>query len=168
MRVLVSDTSVLVDLERGSLLEASFRLPFQFAVPDLLYERELKGYGGDELIRLGLAVVELDGDGLTRALAYRQQAPALSVPDSFALALAQTREWVLLTGDGALRQLATDEAVECHGVLWVLDEIHGAAVATAQALHDGLNTISGHPRCRLPRPEIRRRLAFYAEVLSET
>lgn len=36
MRVLVSDTSVLVDLERGSLLEASFRLPFQFAVPDLL------------------------------------------------------------------------------------------------------------------------------------
>lgn len=168
MRVLVSDTSVLVDLERGSLLEASFRLPFQFAVPDLLYERELKGYGGDELIRRGLAVVELDGDGLTRALAYRRQAPALSVPDSFALALAQTREWVLLTGDGALRQLATDEAVECHGVLWVLDEIHGAAVATAQALHDGLNAISGHPRCRLPRHEIRRRLAFYAEVLSDT
>ena len=165
MRVLVSDTSVLVDLERGSLLEASFRLPFQFAVPDLLYERELKGYSGDELIRLGLTVEELDGDGLTRALAYRQRVPALSVPDSFALALAQTREWILLTGDGALRQLATDEAVECHGVLWVLDEIHGSDVATVQELHDGLTAISGHPRCRLPRPEIRRRLALYAEAV---
>jgi hypothetical protein len=165
MRVLVSDTSVLVDLERGSLLEASFRLPFQFAVPDLLYERELKGYGGDELIRFGLAVEELDGDGLARALAYRQQVPALSVLDSFALALAQTREWILLTGDGALRQLAADEAIECHGVLWLLDEIHGAAVATVRELHDGLSAISGHPRCRLPRPEIRRRLTLYAEVV---
>ncbi|MCA8927002.1 MAG: hypothetical protein KDC18_02970 [Alphaproteobacteria bacterium] len=165
MRVLVSDTSVLVDLERGSLLEASFRLPFQLAVPDLLYERELKGYGGDELIRLGLIVEELDGDGITRALAYRRQVPALSVPDSFALSLAQTREWVLLTGDGALRQLANDEAVECHGVLWLLDEIHNATAATVQELHNGLTAISRHPRCRLPRPEIRRRLTFYADNL---
>ena len=37
MHVLVSDTSVLVELERGSLLEASFRLPFRFAVPDLRF-----------------------------------------------------------------------------------------------------------------------------------
>jgi len=164
MRVLVSDTSVLVDLERGSLLEASFRLPFQFAVPDLLYERELKDHGGEELIRLGLLVEELDGDGLTRALIFRQQVPALSVPDSFALVLAQSRGWVLLTGDGALRQLADNEAVECHGVLWLLDEIHDAAVANAQELHDGLTAISRHPHCRLPKAEIRRRLNSYAEA----
>lgn len=168
MRVLVSDTSVLVDLERGSLLEASFRLPFQFAVPDLLYERELKGFNGDELIRRGLTVEELDDVGVVRALTYREQVPALSLPDSFALALAQSRTWVLLTGDGALRQLADAEAVECHGVLWLLDEIHGAATATAtaQELHDGLTAISVHPRCRLPKPEIRRRLTSYAEALT--
>ena len=41
-QVLVSDTSVLIDLKRGSLLEVSFRLAFRFVVPDLLYERELK------------------------------------------------------------------------------------------------------------------------------
>ena len=52
MNVLVSDTSVLLDLERGALLEASFRLPFRFTVPDLLYERELKDWRGAELIRL--------------------------------------------------------------------------------------------------------------------
>ena len=68
MRVLVSDTSVLIDLKRGSLLEASFRLPFRFSVPDLLYERELKNWGGEELIRLGLSVEELDGDGVQLAL----------------------------------------------------------------------------------------------------
>ena len=165
MHGLVSDTSVLVDLERGSLLEASFCLPFRFVVPDLLYERELKNWGGEELIRLGLVVEELDGDGVGRAIAYRRRAPALSLPDCFALALAQTHSWVLLSGDGALRQLAADEAVECHGVLWLLDQMHDADVVNIRQLHDGLSAIAKHPRCRLPKPEIRRRLASYAEFL---
>lgn len=162
MRVLVSDTSVLVDLERGSLLTAAFRLPYQFAVPDLLYKRELEGYGGDELIRLGLEVEELDGDGIARALQYQQQAPALSLPDSFALALAQTRKWVLLSGDGTLRRVAANERVECHGVLWLLDELHQSGAAPARRLHEGLTAISQHPRCRLPGGEVRRRLQRYA------
>ncbi len=76
MHVLVSDTSVLVDLERRSLLEASFRLPFRFVVPDLLYERELKNWGGEELIRLGLVVEELDGAGVRRAVAYWRREPS--------------------------------------------------------------------------------------------
>lgn len=166
MRVLVSDTSVLVDLERGSLLTASFRLPFQFAVPDLLYKRELEGYGGEELIRLGLTVEELDGEGMTLAVQYRQQASALSLPDSFALALAQTRKWVLLSGDGTLRRVAANAQVECHGVLWLLDELHQGGAAPVRALHDGLTAISQHPRCRLPGGEIRRRLQRYAAELT--
>ena len=165
MNVLVSDTSVLVDLERGALLEASFRLPFRFTVPDLLYERELKDWRGAELIRLGLAVEELDGGGVSRALAYRQRAQALSLPDCFALALAQTRSWTLLSGDSALRRLAEDEGLECHGVLWLLDEMYTAAAVSVREVHDGLTKISKHPRCRLPKPEIRRRLARYADIL---
>ena len=165
MQVLVSDTSVLVDLERGSLLEASFRLPFRFSVPDLLYERELKNWGGEDLIRLGLSVEELDGDGVQRARAYRQQMPALSLADCFALMLAQIRSWILLSGDSALRQLAVAEAVECHGVLWLPDEMHNSAVVGIRELRDGLTAIAEHPRCRLPKSEIRRRLASYAERL---
>ena len=38
MNVLLPDTSVLVDLERGEILETIFRLPFDFAVPSLLYK----------------------------------------------------------------------------------------------------------------------------------
>ncbi len=56
MKVLVSDTSVLGDLDRGSLVEPVFRLPFEFTVPDLLYERELREHGGAEFVRLGLRV----------------------------------------------------------------------------------------------------------------
>ena len=43
MNVTVADTSVLIDLERGGLLEDCFSLPYQFTVPDLLYRNELAG-----------------------------------------------------------------------------------------------------------------------------
>ncbi len=165
LHVLVSDTSVLIDLDRGSLLTASFRLPYRFTVPDLLYRQELNSWGDEELTKLGLSVEELDGDGVNRALSYRRQVPALSLPDCFALVLAQTRSWILLSGDNALRQLAVIEGVECHGVLWLLDEMRATAAASNRELHDGLTAMAVHPRCRLPRPEIRQRLASYAKHL---
>ena len=160
--VVVSDTSVLIDLERGTLLEAAFRLPFAFAVPDLLYERELKPNDGDRLLELGLRVSELDGEGVAAALGYRDKVPALSLPDSFALALATRADWTLLTGDAALRRLAQQLKVDCHGLLWLLDEMRSADAATAQALHSGLLAISRHPRCRLPKAEVRERLSALA------
>ena len=166
MRVLVSDTSVLIDLERGALLDATFRLPFEFTVPDLLYERELKEYGGERLCRRGLRVSGLDGDGVARALRYRREWPVLSLPDCFALALAAGNRWILLTSDAALRGLANAEHVDCHGVLWLMDEMHRTASATVRELHDGLAAISAHPRCRLPRGDVRTRLARYATLLA--
>ncbi len=48
----MSDTSVLIDVERGSLLDACFSLPFSFVVPDLLYRRELQEHGGPGAIVL--------------------------------------------------------------------------------------------------------------------
>ena len=42
MKILVSDTSVLIDLDRGTFIDATFRLPFEFTVPDLLDDRELR------------------------------------------------------------------------------------------------------------------------------
>lgn len=72
MDLLVSDTSVLVDLRRGSLLEAAFGLPYRFVVPDLLYERELRDHGGDELIGLGLVVADLTGEQVELAQHTRE------------------------------------------------------------------------------------------------
>lgn len=124
MPVLVSDTSVLIDLERGSFLEPVFRLPFEFAVPDLLHERDLKDYGGPKLIDMGLRVEELDRAAVTLALAYRCERRSLSLSDSFALALSKTRSWPLLSSDRSLRALALKQRVQCHGVLWLLDHLH--------------------------------------------
>lgn len=162
MAVLVSDTSVLIDLERGSFLEPVFRLPFVFAVPDLLYERELRDHGGAALIDMGLRVEALEGSVVALALKYRRVRRSLSLPDSFALALSKANSWTLLSGDGSLRVLALEEDVECHGVLWLLDRLHEHQILHQDALAEGLRQISGHPRCRLPQAEIRARLRTYS------
>lgn len=112
MRVLVSDTSVLIDLERSGLLEAAFRLSWEFAVPDLLYKRELRDHNGPELLRLGLRVEALKPEAVHRALEYQRRVPALSLPDTFAITLAKVKGRILLAGDGELRRRATAEEIE--------------------------------------------------------
>ena len=162
MKVLVSDTSVLIDLDRGSLVESTFRLPFEFTVPDLLYERELREHGGPGFVRLGLRVEELDGDGVSLALSYLSKRRSLSLPDSFALALPKTNAWTLLSGDRELRELAEEVEVQCHGVLWLLDQMFEQRVIDLEDLRAGLGRIAAHPRCRLPKSEIRKRLLAYS------
>ncbi|MGO4560116.1 hypothetical protein [Mesorhizobium sp. 2RAF21] len=163
MPVLVSDTSVLIDLERAQLLDDMFLLPFEFAVPDLLYARELEGALGDRLVGLGLRVEVLSATELSRATAVRRQNTRLSVPDAFAFAIAHSRRWTLLTGDGTLRELAHAETLDMHGVLWIFDQFADGDHMPLNRLHNGLSALSAHARCRLPAVEVRRRLLRYAD-----
>jgi hypothetical protein len=160
--VLVSDTSVIIDLERGTLLDDLFHLPFEFAVPDLLFRRELAGALGDRLIALGLRVEELTSVELSRATTVRRERKELSTADTFAFAIAEGRGWPLLTGDGGLRRLAAETQVTFHGVLWICDQFEQGRHVPMPRLHAGLTALSSHPRCRLPTDQVRRRLDRYA------
>jgi hypothetical protein len=164
MKILVSDTSVLIDLERGGLLDFCFRLPFEFAVPDLLYRREMAEYGGPELIARGLRVEELSKEEITVAQTVRGQRRKLSLPDAYAYSLATARNWTLLTGDGELRALAHAERIPFFGVLWVFDQIFEGEIIEAGTLGFALEKIVGHPRCRLPRAEVNVRLERYRSL----
>ncbi len=155
--VLVSDTSVLIDLQRGELLETALRLPYDFAVPDLLFERELRTWDGLDL-RQHLVILSLAGEGVAMATAFRRTDARLSLPDALALALAKIGGYTLLAGDAALRAMAEAEKVDCHGVLWILDKLDAHGLAARDDLHAALTSISQHPRCRLPRSEVRKRL----------
>ena len=164
MTILVSDTSVIIDLERAQLLDACFRLPYEFAVPDLLYNRELAEHGGAELMKLGLRVEELTPAELTAVQTVRRAHPKLSVPDSYAYALASGRKWTLLTGDGELRSVAQARAIPFSGTLWVCDQLYEGKVIAAETLANGLSTLADHPRCRLPKAEIQSRLTRYRKA----
>lgn len=164
MKVLVSDTSVLVDLERGSLLSSCFRLPYEFAVPDLLYRRELADYGGPEP---GLQIEELTPREVTAAQTLRGRHPKLSLPDAYAYCLASSRRWTLLTGDGELRTLARANQIACFGVLWVCDQLFDGKVTKGDTLVAALEAIAAHSRCHLPRAEISVRLERYVVMRSK-
>jgi hypothetical protein len=161
MKVLVSDTSVLVDLERGALVESCFRLPFEFAVPDLLYQRELEPHSGPDLVKLGLRIEALTSQELSSVQSLRGVHPRLSLPDAYAYTLASARQWTLLSGDGELRALALARQVHCVGVLWLCDQLFDSRIIEASALVVSLEAIAAHPRCRLPRAELTARLTRY-------
>ncbi|UWQ74348.1 hypothetical protein [Leisingera sp. M658] len=161
MQVLVSDTSVLIDIERASLTARLFELPYEFVVPDVLFEEELLDWIGPELVERGLRVEELTPNEVEQATRLRRERAMLSVPDVFAFALAAARDWTLLTGDGALREEAKSQRVRMHGVLWVFDQFEEHGTCATDDLKVGLTALRNHPRCRLPVREINVRLGRY-------
>lgn len=158
MIVLVSDTSVLIDLERGGLLEAAFACGLTMAVPDLLYDRELEETNGSLLRALGLNVISLTPDEVVLAQQTRKQQPGLSLPDCFALSCALRPNYALLTGDKLLRTTAQSRQCAAFGVLWMLDQMEASGRVAPSTLQEGLTRIAAHPRCRLPRAEVQARL----------
>jgi hypothetical protein len=102
MRIIVSDSSCLIDLRKASLLEAFLGLPYEIVIPDTLFEEELLKFSAAEkslLLDSGMKVVGLPGEGVLRAQEVASQFSALSIHDCFTLALAKRNPGcILLTG----------------------------------------------------------------------
>jgi predicted nucleic acid-binding protein len=169
MRVVVSDSSCLIDLRKVSLLDALLRLPCEFLIPDTLFEDELLKFTAVQkkaLIRAGLKVIDLPGERVLRAQAVIRQAPRLSVHDGFAFALAEGHPGcILLTGDGELRNLAARHKMEVHGVLWIIDELHRHQIEKAKILLAALRAFSADPTVRLPRREVAASIKRFSGVI---
>ena len=140
------------------MLELLFRLPYEFLIPNTLFEEELLKFTAVQkkaLIRGGLKVVDLPGERVLRAQAIVREVPQLSVHDGFAFALAESHpDCILLSGDEALRSLATKRAMEVHGVLWVLDELHTNRLTQTAAILRVLRVFLDDATVRLPRREV--------------
>lgn len=119
---LISDASVLIDIEVGALTSFMFRLPYEFVVPDILFFEELQDQH-KHLLNFGLMVKSMDDFLITEAYRLRQENPRLSLNDLLALVLARNTHGLLLTGDKELRTLAQNLAIEVHGTIWLANEI---------------------------------------------
>ena len=158
MRIIVSDSSCLIDLRKASLLDAFLTLPYEILIPNTLFEDELLKFTSAQkksLLRGGLKVMDLPGERVLRAQQVVRRAPQLSIHDGFVFALAETHTGcILLTGDGSLRTLATAHDIEVHGILWVVDEIHAHRLVTAASLHTALLVLAEDKAVRLPQREL--------------
>lgn len=152
MEVLISDTSVLIDLERAELADLLFAIGHRVTVPDLLYAQELQPWGGEAWLQQGLEVIALDERETALAQQHAHESRAISLTDAFGLAIAQARGWILLAGDRALRDRAAACNVRCHGFLWVAEQMIDSGCDRAR-IGTGIARLLEHPRCRLPRHE---------------
>jgi len=172
MRIVVSDTSCLVDLGKAALLLDMLRLPYTFVVPDILFENEWKSTSQAEksqLCKLGLEVRELPASSVLRAYRYFNRHKPLKVYDCFAWALAEDLgDSILLTGDGQLRKIVSSNGIEVHGVLWIIDELERHDVLRPKRLHHALQQLSGDKAVFLPREELTRRLRHFAKLIGES
>jgi len=158
MRIVVSDSSCLIDLRKASLLDTFLKLPYEILIPNTLFEDELLKFTNaqkQDLIRGGMKVMDLPGERVLRAQQLMRSTPQISIHDGFALALAEAHEGcILLTGDGSLRTLAAASRIEVHGVLWVIDEIYANGLGTAATLHAALLLFEEETAVRLPAREL--------------
>lgn len=169
MRIIVTDSSCLIDLRKASLLGAFLGLPYEILIPDALFEEELLRFAPAEkdlLLREGLKVVELPAASVLRARAMISEYPQLTIHDCFAFALAESCEdCLLLTGDRRLRALAESNRLEVHGTLWVIDQIHEMDLASPEVLVAVLNEFAQDPSVRLPSGELATRIRRYEQAV---
>ena len=168
MRIVISDSSCLIDLRKASLLDAFLRLPYELLIPNTLFEEELLKFSAAQktaLLRGGLKVIDIPGDRVLRARQIAREMPHLSIHDAFAFTLAESHEGcMLLTGDGALRTLAMKQDIEVHGVLWVIDELHRHTRCAAETLLIALRLLAADPTVRLPQRELAAYIKRYANL----
>jgi len=162
MRVIISDSSCLIDLHKAGLLEAIFQLPFSYAIPQPLFDEELLSITEEEkakLVEAGMEVTILLGEHVILAQTYFNQNRRLKLNDCFALVLAEvTESAILFTGDNPLRQLSESKEIETHGVLWAIDMLDELTDVPTQQLLEALMLFECDPLVRLPEEELKIRI----------
>lgn len=152
----ILDTSVIIDLYAGGLLDKLPLLPFRLLTADVIVA-ELQVPDGQELVKQGLAIGELSGAQVLEVHRLVSRYRRVSTNDLFALVLAKSSGATLLTSDRHLAKAAQEQAVTVHGTLWILDEMVRTGLIAPAAAAEGLQQmlLSGS---RLPRTECQRRL----------
>lgn len=121
MKLLISDANVIIDLFDGDIIDHLFSLPFDFAVPDALYEFELRDYYPD-LPDRGLLLLTVKSENTQQSVQLNSRYPKTSSMDCLALTLAMQETCPLLSGDKALRLAAKDQGVAVHGTVWLVEQ----------------------------------------------
>ena len=160
-RLLISDANIIIDMNTGGILRPMFRLEVTFAVPDMLFEEELRKDHA-ELPRLGLKSLELNEESVARAeqLVNKYHSVGVSINDLLALALAIQEKCPLLTGDGRLRTVGEAEGIEVHGTIWLVGELVKGGILSAPQAEAAYDKMRQAGR-RLPWEQVDRQLRSY-------
>lgn len=142
MKIAVKDACLLIDLEAMGILDTWFLLGIETLTSDLIVE-EVRGRhpGILSYVRSGALCVESVPLFELIQMHARLEALGLSLADVSVFYLAQRRKAMLLTCDRALRQHAGRQHIECHGSIWVLDQLVSANLLAGSVAADKLEAL---------------------------
>lgn len=143
-------------MEVGELIKQMFKLDYEFVVPDVLYEVELKG-DHSNLPKLGLKRRELQAAVVEYTVTLAARYPKPGRIDLMALALARQEQCRLLTGDQALREASAAEGIEVVGTIWLVGEMLRTKVVTRKSASVAYDKMKESGR-RLPWAEVEKQL----------
>ena len=158
-----SDTNIWIDFFEIGHVDHPFLLDNKYYLSSAAYEDELVKSDElrEQLLENGLRLAEITNEEFAMAQSYRTSYRKLSLYDTFALAIAKTRSWVLLTGDKPLRNAAESEGVENHGVIWIYDELLRQEKMDKERYHEAMQALLIavlEGKCRLPVQELIQRM----------
>jgi predicted nucleic acid-binding protein len=156
LQLLISDSNIFIDMEVSKLTQKMFELPYQFAVPDILYYEELEEEH-DNLLEYGLVLKTLTSESINYVDNTLHQYPKIGFYDKLALATAKQEACPLVTGDGALREAGKNEAVIIFGTIWLIDELITHLIITLDEAREAYSLMRDNGR-RLPWRIIEERL----------
>jgi predicted nucleic acid-binding protein len=122
-KVAVKDANVFIDMEVMGILDLWFQLGIETITSSLVVQELEDGRHLQALAYVDSEQIAALSSPLQAVFALREKHTGISVTDASVLHLAIEHDALLLTGDQKLRTVAEARAVECHGSIWVLDQL---------------------------------------------
>lgn len=156
MLLLIHDANVLIDLLDIRLLDQAMATPCVMETTDLVQHEIVDPQQERALshcIERGLlTVLSSSIEQMTKIGEMQRACPQLTLADCSVVFHAQTREGIVLSGDGQLRKEAERQRLEVHSTPWLLNLMVTGSSLTPEVAIERLERLMGINR-RLPRRE---------------
>lgn len=120
MKIIISCSNILLDIEESNLLENMFRLPYTFLMTDVLFQDEVEN---DFQNYYSLKVIRLNEDTISFIESIFNQYPNQSSHNLYSLGLAKQEECNILTNEKSFHKICKDDNINCFSSAWILSEL---------------------------------------------
>lgn len=159
MKLLISDANIFIDMDVAGIVRLMFQLAEEIAVPNVLYEEELREHHSD-LPGYGLRILDVNEEYMIEAYRLGGIYRTTSHNDLLALSLAKQEACPLVSGDAALRDAAMNENVDVKGTIWMMGKFLDEKLINVEKAEEAYEVMKQEGR-RLPWAEVKKQIKSY-------
>lgn len=168
-RVAIKDSSILIDLVNGDIIEEWFQLKIETWITEAVLSEIQCGAQAERImvfLEAGAIKVEEIPDAnalewLTE-VSHFSKSNQISFADAASIFCAHKKKAWLFTGDGRMRKVANKTGLEVKGLLWVLDSLVKEGLIDEENACSSLTAIR-NAGARLPEDECEERLKRWSD-----